>query len=129
MEPHVRISLLLNEVTQEGDNFLRFHDLCLVRDRTPILALSWNIMHVIEESSPLYGYTAETLNDGMIVASFCGLNETLLQGIQTHKVYNLSDICWEKKFVDILTITSQGERSIDYSRFHEVEALKQSKGR
>ena len=30
------MSLLLNEVTQEGDNFLRFHDMKLVRERTPI---------------------------------------------------------------------------------------------
>jgi len=126
VEPHVRISVLLNEITQEGDNFLRFHDLKLVRDGTPILALSWNIMHVIDEASPFYGCTAETLEDGMIVVSFNGLNETILQGIQAHKVYSLSDICWGKKFVDILTISPQGERSIDYSRFHEVESLKQS---
>ena len=121
VEPHVRMSLLLNEVTQEGDNFLRFHDLRLVRDRTPILALSWNVMHVIDETSPFYGHTAETLNDCMIVVSFSGLNETMLQGIQAHKVYSATDIRWGKKFVDILSATPHGERLIDYSRFHEVE--------
>ena len=123
VEPHVRMSLLLNEVTQEGDNFLRFHDLRLVRDRTPILALSWNVMHVIDETSPFYGHTAETLNDCMIVVSFSGLNETMLQGIQAHKVYSATDIRWGKKFVDILSATPHGERLIDYSRFHEVENL------
>ena len=123
VEPHVRMSLLLNEVTQEGDNFLRFHDLKLVRERTPILALSWTVMHVIDESSPFYGHTAETLNDCMIVVSFSGLNETMLQGIQAHKVYNATDIRWGKKFVDILSVTPHGERLIDYSRFHEVENL------
>ena len=123
VEPHVRMSLLLNEVTQEGDNFLRFHDLRLVRDRTPILALSWNVMHVIDETSPFYGHTAETLNDCMIVVSFSGLNETMLQGIQAHKVYSATEIRWGKKFVDILSVTPYGERLIDYSRFHEVENL------
>jgi inward rectifier potassium channel len=123
VEPHVRMSLLLNEVTQEGDNFLRFHDMKLVRERTPILALSWTVMHVIDESSPFYGHTAETLNDCMIVVSFSGLNETMLQGIQAHKVYNATDIRWGKKFVDILSVTPHGERLIDYSRFHEVENL------
>ena len=123
VEPHVRMSLLLNEVTQEGDNFLRFHDMKLVRERTPILALSWTVMHVIDESSPFYVHTAETLNDCMIVVSFSGLNETMLQGIQAHKVYNATDIRWGKKFVDILSVTPHGERLIDYSRFHEVENL------
>ena len=80
-------------------------------------------MHVIDESSPFYGHTAETLNDCMIVVSFSGLNETMLQGIQAHKVYNATDIRWGKKFVDILSVTPHGERLIDYSRFHEVENL------
>ncbi len=97
VEPHVRMSLLLNEVTQEGDNFLRFHDLSLVRERTPILVLSWTVMHVIDESSPFYGHTAETVetvDDCMIAVSFSGLNETMLQGIQAHKIYSAPDIRW-----------------------------------
>ena len=122
VEPAVHMSLLINEVTREGDNFLHFHDLKLVRERTPILALSWNVMHVIDESSPFYGHTAETFSDRMIVVSFSGLNETILQTIQAHKVYSATDIRWGKKFVDILSITSAGERMIDYSRFHEVES-------
>ncbi|MGZ5016513.1 MAG: chromate efflux transporter [Methylobacter sp.] len=124
VEPAVHMSLLLNEVTREGDNFLRFHDLKLVRERTPILALSWTVMHVIDESSPFYGHTAETLSDCMIVVSFSGLNETILQTIQAHKVYSATDIRWGKKFVDILSITPDGERSIDYSRYHDVESVK-----
>ena len=122
VEPVVHMSLLLNEVTREGDNFLRFHDLKLVRERTPILALSWTIMHIIDESSPFYGHTAETLADCMVVVSFSGLNETILQTIQAHKVYNATDIRWGVKFVDILSINADGERIIDYSRFHEVES-------
>ena len=122
VEPAVHMSLLLNEVTREGDNFLRFHDLKLVRERTPILALSWTIMHSIDESSPFYGHTAQTLTDCMIIVSFSGLNETILQTIQAHKIYSATDIRWGEKFVDILSINSVGERMIDYSRFHEVES-------
>lgn len=121
VEPVVHMSLLLNEVTQEGDNFLHFHDLKLVRERTPILALSWNVMHAIDESSPFYGHTAETLTDCMVVVSFKGLNETISQTVQAHKVYSATDIQWGKKFVDILSITPEG-RAIDFSRFHEVES-------
>ena len=123
VEPVVHMSLLLNEVTQEGDNFLHFHDLKLVRERTPVLALSWNVMHAIDESSPFYGHTAETLTDCMVVVSFKGLNETISQTVQAHKVYSATDIRWGKKFVDILSATHHGERLIDYSRFHEVENL------
>jgi len=124
IDPAVRMSfLLLNEVSKAGDNFLRFHDLKLIRDRAPVLALSWTVMHVIDESSPFYGHTAETLNDCTIIVSFSGLNETMLQTIQAHKAYSAADIRWEEKFVDILSITPDGERSIDYSRYHDVESV------
>jgi chromate transporter len=59
----------------------------------------------------------------MVVVSFSGLNETMLLGIQAHKVYSAPDIRWGKKFADILSATPDGERLIDYSRFHEVESL------
>lgn len=128
VELHVRMSLALNEATQEGDNFLRFHDLRLVRERTPILALSWTVMHVIDESSPLYGQSAETLKNCMIVVSFSGMNETMLQRVQAHKIYGTDNIQWGEKFVDILSVKPDGELSMDYSRFHEVENPNKPKG-
>jgi inward rectifier potassium channel len=129
IEPAIRMSLLfLNEVSKTGDNFLRFHDLKLVRDRTPVLALSWTVMHVIDESSPFYGHTRETLNDYTIIVSFSGLNETMLQTIQAHKAYSAADIRWGEKFVNILSITPDDERSIDYSRYHDVESVKKTGG-
>ncbi|MGZ8172062.1 MULTISPECIES: ion channel [Methylobacter] len=129
IEPAIRMSLLfLNEVSKTGDNFLRFHDLKLVRDRTPVLALSWTVMHVIDESSPFYGHTCETLNDYTIIVSFSGLNDTMLQAIQAHKAYSAADIRWGEKFVDILSITPDDERSIDYSRYHDVESVKKTGG-
>jgi inward rectifier potassium channel len=74
-------------------------------------------MHVIDESSTFYGLTAESLADGMIVVSFSGLNETMLQTITAQKVYSTTDIQWGEKFVDILSSTPDGEHSIDLSRY------------
>jgi len=124
IEPLIRMSLIFfNASTEAGDNFLRFHDLKLVRNSAPILALSWMVMHVIDESSPLYGQSAETLNECRIVVTFSGINETLLQATQSHKIYNADDIRWGERFVDILSTTPKGERSIDYSRYHDVESI------
>ncbi len=130
LEPAVRMSLVFfNEVSKAGDSFRYGHDLKLVRDRAPILALSWTVMHVIDESSPFYGHTRETLDDCTIIVSFSGLNETMSQTIQTHKAYSAADIRWRKKFVDILAIAADGERSIDYSRYHDVENVKKTEER
>lgn len=51
----VRVTALLSEVTAEGEAMRRFHDLALVRDRSPLLLMSWLIIHPIDEKSPLHG--------------------------------------------------------------------------
>ena len=44
----------------------RFEELKLVRSRTPLFALSWTVMHRIDETSPLYGRTANSLIENQI---------------------------------------------------------------
>ena len=41
----------------------RFDELQLVRSRTSLFALSWSIMHRIDESSPLYGVTPQIMEE------------------------------------------------------------------
>ena len=57
----VRLFVLLAERTQEGGFFRRIHDLQLVQSHLPVFVMPWTLMHVIDESSPLFGHTAETL--------------------------------------------------------------------
>src|SRR5262245_25160903 len=61
VEAQVRVVLVRTERTLEGVTFYRMHDLVLERDRTPAISRSWLVMHRIDEASPLYGATPETL--------------------------------------------------------------------
>src|SRR5215469_14319317 len=61
VEAQVSIALMRNEVTAEGVAMRRFHDLHVERSRTPMFSLSWTVMHRIDERSPLYGATVESL--------------------------------------------------------------------
>src|SRR4051812_23792427 len=56
-EARLRLGLVRTEVTQEGMTLYRLQDLTLVRDSTQALARGWTVMHVIDESSPLFGLT------------------------------------------------------------------------
>jgi len=56
---NARLWLFKNIVSQEGQSFRRFYELPLSRNESPALALSWTLFHVIDEASPLYGFTAE----------------------------------------------------------------------
>src|SRR5581483_8700685 len=56
-----RLSVVLFERTAEGVTYRRTHDLRLERERLSIFALTWTVMHVIDEKSPLFGYTRQRL--------------------------------------------------------------------
>ena len=125
LEAQQRLTLLRDEFTAEGQFMRRFYDLNLVRSRTPIFALTWTVMHVIDESSPLYGLTAEDLvkHQIEILVTMTGIDETVSQTIHARHSYVAGEILWNMRFVDILSKSPDGKRFIDYSRFHDVIGL------
>ena len=55
------MNLLRDGVTLEGARMRRFETLATVRSRSPVFTLTWQIMHRIDETSPLFGETTESL--------------------------------------------------------------------
>ncbi|HLO51785.1 MAG TPA: ion channel [Kamptonema sp.] len=125
LEAQQRVTLVRDEITAEGQFMRRFYDLHLVRSRTPIFALTWTVMHVIDENSPLYGMTAEDLvtHQVELVVTMTGIDETVSQTIHARHSYVPEEILWNMRFVDILSKAPDGKRSIDYNRFHDVIPL------
>ncbi|HEY9643022.1 MAG TPA: ion channel, partial [Coleofasciculaceae cyanobacterium] len=125
LEAQMRVYLMRDEITAEGERMRRFHDLRLLRNQTPSFTLSWSIMHPIDEYSPLYGMTVESLaqTKATIVVSLSGLDETVAQVITARHTYAAQDLMWNSRFVDIFYETSEGHRYLDYSYFHQVLPL------
>ncbi|MEM1171447.1 MAG: ion channel [Cyanobacteria bacterium P01_H01_bin.35] len=132
VEAQVRVTILLNqEVTPEGHSLQRLCDLELVRSETPMLALTWSVMHHIDENSPLYGWSENDFRDLnnqdiRFFVTLTGLDETVSQTIHICHVYTLDKIIWHKRFVDLMYIGTDGKRYFDYSHFHQVIPLETS---
>lgn len=124
VEAQINVTMVRNEINREGEFMRRFYDLKLLRSQTPIFALSWTVMHPIDETSPLYGATPETLAQAEtdIVITLTGLDETVSQNIHARHSFSDREILWNMRFVDIFTParTPDGQRLIDYTRFHDV---------
>lgn len=122
LEAQMRVYLMRDEITLEGQRLRRFHDLRLLRNQTPSFTLSWSVMHPIDESSPLHGATLEALIQmkTSLVVSLSGLDETVAQVIHARHVYAAQDLLWNSRFADIFYETPEGHRYIDYRLFHEV---------
>jgi inward rectifier potassium channel len=126
LEAQMSVTLVRNEISPEGEFMRRFYDLNLVRSRTPIFALSWTVMHVIDETSPLNGATPELLaqQEIEIVVTMTGLDETVSQTVHARHSFIASEILWNMRFVDVLSKRMDGHNSIDYSHFHDVVPMK-----
>jgi inward rectifier potassium channel len=122
LEAQLNVYLLRDEITTEGQYLRRIHDLRLVRNQTPGFTLTWLALHPIDESSPLYGVSAEALveTNATIIVTLNGIDETVSQVVHARHNYAPQDVLWNYRFVDLVQKTSDGHRYIDYKYFHDV---------
>lgn len=120
----VELSLLMRETTAEGLSIRRIYDLDLVRSHTPMLSLTWLVFHPIREGSPLFGMSAQSIDnaDFALIATIKGLDETISQTVHANHTYASTDIKWHHKFKDMFTEdATTGQASIDLTRIHDVQ--------
>jgi inward rectifier potassium channel len=119
----IQLVILGMEKTKEGHQMRRFRDLELVRDKVPIMQLTWTVMHPIDKNSPLYNISPEKLREKEIeiIVSLTGLDETFSQTIHARYSYIADEILCNSVFEDILKRSDDGELQINYHRFHDVK--------
>jgi inward rectifier potassium channel len=121
----VSMTLVRDEVSAEGELSRRFYDLTLLRNRSPVFALTFRVMHPIDRDSPLHGMTVDRLaeQNAELVVATSGIDETMVQPVHARTSYLPHEILWDHRFVDILGWTEDGRRAIDYRRFHDTVSL------
>ncbi len=126
LEADLHVAILQDEITAEGQELRRFHQMKLIREHTPVFALSWLAIHPIDEESPLFGKNAEDLDrvQAELVVSFSGIDDTFLQTVHKQHSYLLpEDIAWDAVFEDIFLDLPDGKLAIDYEKFHQIRKL------
>ena len=125
LEAQLRVYLMRNELTAEGEDVYRIHTLDLLRDRSPGFYISWTAYVPITPSSPLYGCTAEDLvrNNAQIVVSLSGLDETVAYTVTVRHAYGAERILFDHRFLDVVRREANGDRYFDRTYFHDVEPM------
>ena len=126
LQAEVYAGLLRDETTAEGVTIRRFYDLKLARTRTPVFALTFTVMHQIDEDSPLHDASAASLaaDNAELVVTASGVDETIAQPVHARTSYLPHEILWGHRFVDVMGWTDDGSRVIDYRRFHDTVPVK-----
>lgn len=122
VEAEVSVTLIHDVQTLEGGTLRRFDELSVLRAKTPLFFLTWQVMHAIDESSPLFGETTETLlaRNAEVLVVMKGLDETFVSTIHARASYMPREILWGRRLADIFTTRPDGGRAIDFRRFHDT---------
>jgi inward rectifier potassium channel len=125
MDASVVVTLARQYTTLEGVTMRRFQELKLMRSNNSLFALSWTVMHPIDQDSPLYGMTAEDMAelDMEIVVMLNGLDEILADRIYARHAYWADEIVWNHRFVDVISVSPAGDRMLDLTLFHHTREI------
>jgi inward rectifier potassium channel len=131
VEASIRLSVLKEEITSERDRMMRLYDLTLIRSQQPLFRLTWIAMHMIDEASPLYGETEESMQEaGMrFIVTFTGIDGTFASTIHARNTYDAVDIVWGGHFADVISRLPEGRMQLDYSLFDTIEPLRPGEAR
>ena len=125
VEAEFRIMFMRDERIREDEAFRHFYNLKLAFDRLIVFPAALTLRHTIDEQSPLYGETVETLraSDARLVASVVCIETVIPAAVQSQKDYSWRDIRFGERFVEIYTDRGEGQITVDYGRLHETEPV------
>ena len=125
VEAEFRILFSRDEPLLEGDDFRYFYYLKLHFDRLISFPAALTLRHTIDEQSPLYGETAESLakSRAVFVASVVGIDPVIPAAVQTQQDYTWRDIRFGERFVEIYSEPADGKLTVDFGRLHDTEPV------
>ncbi|THD59690.1 ion channel [Phenylobacterium sp.] len=123
-EARARLNYYRNEPYGEG-RFRRFDELKLVRVSIPVLTLSWTVIHVIDEDSPLFGMTDERMaaEQPAIMLSISGFDEAISSPVNDRQTYRRENIRFGHVFVDVLRDLPDGMVELDLTHIHDTRPV------
>lgn len=117
------VDLILVTQTREGRPFRRMHELSLVRARVPMLVLTWSLMHVIDEASPLYGLDEDALRaaQARVVVTLEAKDDAAGVDVFDLKTYGIDHIVFGSHFADVVLFDARGNSHADMRRLSDLE--------
>jgi len=107
----------------EGMERRRFYQLKLERDKIFAFPLNWNVVHYIDENSPLNNVSYQELKERKteFIILIKGYDELFMQHIHSIMSYTMDEILWNKKFAPMYDTNSKtGVTRLFIDKINEV---------
>jgi len=110
-------------VSENGRRLRKFEPLGLERTTVLFFPLHWTLVHPIDEKSPLYGATAESLRESQaeFLILLTGTDETFSETVHSRSSYLPHEVVVGARFKDMFVEADDGRPRVDMRRFHELE--------
>ena len=129
VEAQLRLWLIAESMTSEGERYRRSIELTLQRSESPVFSLTWTAMHSLDETSALNEYLGNSAIEQQwhLLITFTGYHESLANQVYARHVYLPRDVQQNATFIDIVTVLPDGGRVIDLSNFEKWVPSKSDK--
>src|SRR6266487_3882098 len=131
VEAKFRIMFSRDEPLLEGGDFRYFYILKLHFHRLTVFPAALTLRHTIDETSPLFGATPESLESSRVlfIVSVVGIDPVIAAAVQTQKDYSWRDIRFGERFVEIYTEHGGGRLTVEYAGLHDTEPVEAAASR
>ena len=118
----VRVIMTCKDVTTEGVPWYRILDLPTTRSWIPAITRGWSVQHPLDDKSPLFGFTSDTLREREveITVSVTGLDQTTRQPAHAMHRYGDDDVVFGMRHADMISTRDDGTFVLDVGRFDEL---------
>jgi inward rectifier potassium channel len=118
-----KLNVLLSATSAEGQHFRRAQELRLERAHLPVFPLTWTLMHVLDERSPLHGYDGAraAAARAQLFVTMEARDPTLAALVHDIRNYALEDVRFGMRYAEAVTIAEDGTPVADLTRIGALE--------
>lgn len=108
-------------IHEDGKQTYRYYELPLERHKIQSLPMNWTVVHVIDDQSPLLGFTAEDIKvaDLELYVLIRGFNDIYSNVVQQRTSYTFQEIKYNHKFVPMYRETARGT-VLEMNKIHDT---------
>lgn len=118
--------VLMNIIVEEnGRSNRKYQNLTIENAKITYFPLNWTIVHYIDDTSPLYGWTADDYITSQmeLLVMIKGYNETAAQSFHAKSSYHGSEITWNAKFKLPYYFREDGVTVFELDKIDDFEKL------
>lgn len=125
MDVQTDVLLMTVEADAAGNLKRNFAELKLERKGVFFLALTWTIVHPIDEQSPLHGKTASDLEklQAEVLILMRSFDDSFSQVVHSRHSYRWDEVEWSAQFVPAFEVAPEGHLVLDVDRVGHMRRI------